>query len=61
MYGMLQGTSINEIIVVFTDWSNTYDFTYGINNSGGTFYKPSTLPEEYGEYAIPEGWNVVNI
>lgn len=59
---MLNGCSnLTEIRVHFTSWSDaTYQWVYGVTSTG-TFYKPSALPEEYGESRIPEGWTVVNI
>ena len=61
VYGMFHGSAVKEITVHFTTWTNCYAFTRGINSAEGTFYKPAELPEEYGESAIPENWNVVNI
>lgn len=61
-------TSLKVIRVKFTEWYkgddgtdlHFNDWVYGVP-SGGTFYKPSALPEEYGTNRIPEGWTVVNI
>ncbi len=62
-YRMLnQCTNLKEIRVHFTSWhENATDQWVGGVPAGGTFYKPSALPEEYGVNRIPEGWTVVNI
>ena len=63
MAAMFQYCSkLNNIKVGFTSWSNvkTLSWVYSVSSSG-TFYKPSALPQEYGESKIPSGWTVVNI
>lgn len=62
MYMFNNCTSLNSIRVNFTRWPNTSN-TGWMNNvsSTGTFYKPSTLPEERGADRIPTGWTVINI
>lgn len=62
MRAMFRGcTTLKEITVHFTSWvGESSDWVLDVS-SGGTFYKPSALPEEYGTARIPEGWTVVNI
>ena len=58
--------NISIIKIHFTSWDMS-TFTGKTNGwvsgvaSTGTFYKPSSLPEEYGISKIPTGWTVVNI
>ena len=58
--------NISIIKIHFTSWDMS-TFTEKTNGwvsgvaSTGTFYKPSSLPEEYGISKIPTGWTVVNI
>ena len=57
---------ISIIKIHFTSWDisaftgKTNGWVSGVA-SIGTFYKPSSLPEEYGTSEIPTGWTVVNI
>lgn len=61
-FGMFEYNQyLTEIRVHFTSWSDATDWWVYRVASTGTFYKPSALPEEYGESRIPEGWTVVNI
>ena len=55
-------TNLSLIKVSLTAWggSQTTSWVSGVSPTG-TFYKPSSLPEEYGENKIPTGWTVVNI
>ena len=60
---MFQGcTRLSLIKVNFTAWGRTTSSNWvsGVSTTG-TFYKPSTLPEEYATSKIPTGWTVVNI
>ncbi len=63
--GMLRNCSnVNQINVSFTSWTYngnaaTTAWVSGVAASG-TFFKPSTLPEEYGVSRIPEGFTVIN-
>ena len=59
---MFQGcTGLSLIKVHFKDWgSQTTSWVSDVSPTG-TFYKPSSLPEEYGTGKIPTGWTVVNI
>ena len=54
-------TNIALIKVHFTAWETQTNNWVSNIKSTGTFYKPSALPEEYGENRIPTGWAVVNI
>ena len=54
-------TNLSLIKVYFITWKG--GSTNGwLNNVSptGTFYKPTALPEEYGETKIPTGWTVIN-
>ena len=54
-------TNLSLIKVHFIAWgSQTSGWVTNVKSTG-TFYKPSSLPEEYGEGKIPTGWAVVNI
>ena len=54
-------TNLSLIKVRFTAWQlNSNSWVSGVSPTG-TFYKPSSLPEEYGTSKIPTGWTVVNI
>lgn len=52
-------SNLNQIQVNFTSWTG---FSNWVNSvpSGGTFIKPSALPEKYGTNYIPNGWTVIN-
>ena len=58
--------NISIIKIHFTSWDistftgKTNGWVSGVASTG-TFYKPSSLPEEYGISKIPTGWTVVNI
>ena len=53
--------NLSLIKVHFKTWgASTTDWVSNVSPTG-TFYKPSTLPEEYGTGKIPTGWTVVNI
>ena len=53
---------LTSVRVSFTAWGsgNTKNWLYAVA-SGGTFHKPSALPNTRGVSNIPEGWTVVNI
>ena len=54
-------TNLSLIKVRFTTWGpQTSNWVSNIKSTG-TFYKLSSLPEEYGTIKIPTGWAVVNI
>ena len=55
-------TNLSLIKVSLTAWggSQTTSWVSGVSPTG-TFYKPSSLPKEYGVNRIPTGWTVVNI
>ena len=54
-------TNLSLIQVPFTAWgSQTAGWVDGVSSTG-TFYKLSSLPEEYDTSRIPTGWTVVNI
>ena len=60
--GMFYGcTDLSLIKVHFTAWGDQTNIWVENVKSTGTFYKPSTLPEEFGTDRIPTGWTVVNI
>ena len=61
-YSMFYGcTNLSLIQVHFTAWgSQTAGWVTNVKSTG-TFYKLSSLPEEYGVDKIPTGWTVVNI
>ena len=52
-------TNLKYINVNFTTWNNTYNWVNGVG-AGGTFVKPTDLPESYSSEKIPKGWTVVN-
>ena len=54
-------TNLSLIKVYFITWKGG-STTGWLNNvlPTGTFYKPTALPEEYGEAKIPTGWTVIN-
>jgi hypothetical protein len=52
-------TSLNKIIVNFTDWNATGNWVYNVSSTG-TFICPTELPIQYGNNYIPEGWTVIN-
>ena len=54
-------TDLSLIKVNFTAWGDQTNIWVENVKSTGTFYKPSTLPEEFGTDRIPTGWTVVNI
>ena len=54
-------TKLSLIKVHFTAWGTQTNNWVSNVPSTGTFYKPSSLPEEYGTGKIPTGWTVVNI
>jgi hypothetical protein len=67
-YGIFKDcTKLNYIKVGFTAWlvqgtHPTTDWVAGVGSTG-TFYKPSALPEQFGNpynAYIPSGWTVVN-
>ena len=53
--------NLSSINVSFSSWSwtDTSYWVWGVASTG-IFYKPSSLPEEYGVHYIPSGWTVVN-
>ena len=56
--------NLREIKISFEDWEFATQATSGWVQGipeGGTFYKPSALPINYGDSSIPPGWAVVNI
>ena len=59
---MFEGcTNLSLIKVRFTTWgAQTSNWVSNVKSTG-TFYKLSSLPEEYGTSKIPTGWTVVNI
>ena len=54
-------TNLSLIKVHFIAWGDQTSSWVSNIKSTGTFYKPTALPEEYGENRIPTGWTVVNI
>ncbi len=54
-------TSLQTIEVTFTAWNDNASFNWvkGVAASG-TFTKPESLTEEFGDSRIPTGWTVVN-
>ena len=54
-------TNISLIKVHFTAWGEQTGGWVSNVKSTGTFYKLSSLPEEYETSKIPTGWAVVNI
>lgn len=55
-------TNLSLIKAHFKAWGRPQTASWVDNvKSTGTFYKPTALPEEYGESKIPTGWTVVNI
>ena len=54
-------TNLSLIKVRFTAWGDQTSYWVSGVSRTGTFYKPTALPEEYGENRIPTGWTVVNI
>lgn len=54
---------LNNIKVHFTEWDDdiydnaTYRWVKNVSSSG-TFHCPSSLPQEFGNHCIPEGWTV---
>lgn len=54
-------TKLSLIRVHFIAWGSQTNIWVSEVASTGTFYKPTALPEEYGESKIPTGWTVVNI
>ena len=54
-------TNLCLIKVRLTNWGSPTSSWVSSVSSTGTFYKPSSLPEEYGTSKIPTGWTVVNI
>ena len=54
-------TNLSLIKVRFTAWGDQTSYWVSGVSRTGTFYKPTALPEEYGEARIPRGWAVVNI
>ena len=57
----LDCTHLSLIKVHFIAWgAQTNSWVSGVESTG-TFYKPTTLTEEYGTSKIPTGWTVVNI
>ena len=54
-------TKLSLIKVHFTAWGTKTSRWVSNVPSTGTFYKPSSLSEEYGLDRIPTGWTVVNI
>ena len=59
---MFEGcTNLSLIKVRLTTWgASTSNWVSGVSPTG-TFYKLSSLPNEYGVNRIPTGWTVVNI
>ena len=56
-------TNLSSMEVSFTNWNSSEYSTYLWHEDvalGGTFTKPTALPEEYGADKIPSGWTVVN-
>lgn len=51
--------SLTSITVDFTEWNNTQIWTIDVAPTG-IFYKPSALPEIYGDSRIPTNWTVIN-
>ena len=54
-------TNLSLIKVSFTVWGAQTNSWVSDVSPTGTFYKSSSLPEEYGVNRIPTGWTVVNI
>ena len=54
-------TKLSLIKVHFTAWGGQTSRWVSNVASTGTFYKPSTLPDEFSTDRIPTGWTVVNI
>ena len=54
-------TKLSLIKVHFTAWGTQTSKWVSNVASTGTFYKPSTLPDEFSTDKIPTGWTVVNI
>ena len=54
-------TNLSLIQVHFTAWGTQTSGWVSNVKSTGTFYKLSSLPEEYDTSRIPTGWTVVNI
>ena len=54
-------THLSLIRVHFIAWGTQTNTWVGNVPSTGTFYKPSALPEGFGNSKIPTGWTVVNI
>ena len=54
-------TKLSLIKVHFTAWGSQTSKWVSNVASTGTFYKPSTLPDEFSTDKIPTGWTVVNI
>ena len=65
LYYMFDGCSnLTSLSTQFTSWSTSPDVYEGWVQdiaANGTFYKSSSLNEEYGSNRIPYGWTVVNI
>ncbi len=50
---------INSVRVLFTEWNDeATDWWFGDTNSYGTFYCPSSLPQDFGCNRIPTNWTV---
>ena len=51
--------SLSQIRVSFDEWSNVFTGDWAVSVAPtGTFICPKTLPLEYGDGRIPEGWTV---
>lgn len=56
----LNCNKLNSIKVGFTGWgiyNETFNWLRNVSPTG-TFYCPASLPQEFGESRIPEGWTV---
>lgn len=56
---MFEGSGITSLKVPFTEWGQCPGWVKYLPSTG-TFYKPSALPEQFGNDYIPSGWTVVN-
>lgn len=50
--------NITSVKVHFTEWSYATNGWFAEVGTNGVFYCPASLPQEFGESRIPEGWTV---